>query len=99
MPSRSKSPEALHLARLAAATPDAPVGLPDSGGQLHTLHLTRAQDGGAAERWYLCLTGELILDLPTNEFVHLRPGETFRVGAGVARTLTPLGEASLLVIG
>ncbi len=98
MPERRPTPTSLHLARLAAATPDVPVGLPESGGRLSTLHLTQPQDGGAQERWYVCLTGELILDLPQHEFVHLRVGETYRVAQGVTRTLTPVRDASVLVI-
>lgn len=99
MPERSLPPESLHLLRLAAATPDTPVSLPDSAGRLRALHLTSAVDDGEAERWYLCLSGELILDLPSHEFVHLRAGEVVRVPAGVARRLTPVRAAGVLVIG
>ena len=97
-PPAGTSPEALHLARLAKATPDAPLDLPESGGALATLHLTRRRPDEARDCWYVCLVGEVLIDLPVNQFVRLRAGETYRVPAGIVRTLTPVGEATLLVI-
>ncbi|AFZ68724.1 hypothetical protein [Deinococcus peraridilitoris] len=91
-------PPALHLARLSQATPDEALDLPESGGALCTLHLTRKRSDEAQGCWYVCLSGELLIDLPHGNFVHLRAQETCRVPEGVARTLTPVREATVLVI-
>lgn len=88
-------PEALHLVRLAQATPDHTLDLPH--GALRTLHLTRKRQDEARAGWYICLAGEVLLDLPHGDFVHLRAGEGCRLGPDTPRTLTPVGEATLLL--
>lgn len=95
---RPDAPLALHLARLAKATPDQPLDLPDSAGALRTVHLTRKRPDEARERWYVCLAGEVFVDLPHGNFVHLHAQEVCRVEEGTARTLTPVGEATLLIL-
>ena len=89
-------PDALHLPRLAQSSPERPLELP--GGGLSVLHLTRAQDGGSEARWYVCLEGTLILDLPHGDFVQLRPGEGYAAPDGQARRLTPVRGATVLIV-
>ena len=89
-------PGVLHLLRLAQSSPERALELP--GGGLSVLNVTKAQDGGAAARWYVCLEGTLILDLPHGDFVQLRPGEGYHVPAGQARRLTPVRSATVLLI-
>lgn len=98
MPDRIATPASLHLARLAQATPDAPLELPESGGRLSSLHLTHKHSLEPIEAWYVVLSGELLIDLPHGQFVHLRAGETYRAPAGLARTLSPVREASVLIV-
>ncbi|GGR30006.1 hypothetical protein [Deinococcus ruber] len=89
-------PDALHLLRLARSSPERPVELP--GGSLRVLHLTTRQHGGAAACWYVCLEGTLILDLPHGDFVQVRAGESYQAPEGEARTLTPVGAVTVLLI-
>ncbi|WP_424949511.1 hypothetical protein [Deinococcus sp.] len=89
-------PGALHLTRLAQSNPERALELP--GGGLSVLHLTRAQPGGEAACWYVCLDGTLILDLPHGDFVQLKAGEGYNAQAGVARTLTPVRGATVLMV-
>ena len=93
--------EALHLLRLARASPGGPVELPGSGwevGHLSGLHLTRRQDGGERACTHVCLEGTLILDLPHGDFVRLRAGESYLTPAGQKRTLLPVGAATVLLV-
>ncbi|MFC4639688.1 hypothetical protein [Deinococcus hohokamensis] len=79
MPGRARPevPQALHLARLAQATPGAWVALP--GGRVRTLNLSGRLDGPALTGWLVCLSGEVVVDLPLSNFVRLRPSEGYRV--------------------
>ena len=89
-------PDALHLPRLARTSPERSVELP--GGTLSVLHLTARQGGGEAACWYVCLEGTLILDLPHGDFVQLKVGESYHAPVGQARTLTPVGAVTVLLI-
>lgn len=95
MPATPTAPAALHLLRLAQSSPEQALELP--GGGLSVLHLSRAQDGGAAGCWYVCLEGTLILDLPHGDFVQLKAGEAYQAPAGQARRLTPVRGATVLI--
>ena len=97
MPTGVTPPDTLHLVRLARATPDRTVALPGTR-TLATLHLARPYRDEAVQRWYVCLSGEVLLDLPHGAFVHLRTGETARLEAGMTRTLTPVREATVLLV-
>ncbi|MFC4455631.1 hypothetical protein [Deinococcus sonorensis] len=88
--------EALHLLRLAQASPDVWVELPGSAGRLGVVQVTRPQPGGDGACWYVCLGGTLILDLPHGDFVQLRVGESAAVPDGQAHTLTPVRQATVL---
>jgi len=98
MPTRVPQPEALHLTRLAKATPDEALELPGTGGALRALHLTRKQQADDMDCWIVCLAGEVLIDLPSNAFTHLRAGETCRVPADTPRSLTPVREATVLIV-
>ena len=50
------------------------------------------------DSYYLCLEGELLIDLPYGDFIHLKPHEAGWVEGGKARKLTPVGQVLLLVI-
>ncbi|MFC4427365.1 hypothetical protein [Deinococcus navajonensis] len=80
MPARPRPevPQALHLARLAQATPGEWVVLP--GGRVRTLNLSGRVEGPALTGWLVCLTGEAVVDLPLSNFVRLRASEGYRVG-------------------
>lgn len=96
MPTGSVPPAALHLLRLAQSSPERALELP--GGALNVLHLTKAQDGGEAACWYVCLEGTLILDLPHGDFVQLRAGEGYQAASGQPRRLTPVRAATVLLV-
>ncbi|WP_027480579.1 hypothetical protein [Deinococcus pimensis] len=98
MPIKVTPPDTLHLVRLAKATPNAPVALPGTDGRMTSVHLATRLPDAPLDRWYVCLAGEVLVDLPYGAFVHLRAGETARVTAGTARTLTPVREATVLVV-
>ena len=92
MPSKpAPQTAALHLGRLARATPGLPLDLPQAAGRLHTLYLTAPFEDTPEERWYVCLSGQLLIDLPHGDFVHLRSQEACRVAAGLSRLLIPAG--------
>lgn len=74
---RAAAPQALHLARLAGATPGQWVALP--GGALRAIQLSGRYVGEPLTGWLVCLSGEAVLDLPLNNFVRLRPAEGYRV--------------------
>ena len=72
-----------------------PQAVPGTG--LEVLALREAV-GVRLERpvWLLALSGELIIDLPHGDFRVLKPGDSVRLSAGLAVTLTPLEETVLL---
>ncbi|MBB6099591.1 hypothetical protein HNR42_003044 [Deinobacterium chartae] len=94
----SERPTVWHLPRLAASLGGEPLALPGAPGKLLTWELRAPRMDLAQRSVYLCLEGELLLDLPHGDFVHLRPLEACRIEAQVARTLTPVERASVLVI-
>ncbi|MFC6618475.1 cupin domain-containing protein [Deinococcus radiophilus] len=95
-------PAPLHLPRLAAAQSDTWVALPAGEALVsqHVLQLTRKLPGqqvqGAGE-WVLCLSGEVVIDLPAGQWLRLQAGETVALPAGVVWSAVPMsGEAVLL---
>ncbi|GHF95848.1 hypothetical protein GCM10017783_04700 [Deinococcus piscis] len=95
-------PAPLHLPRLAAATPDTWVTLPAGGLPFvqRALHLTRrlpAQTAHPAGEWLLCLTGDVVVDLPAGQWARLRAGETLHLPPAVTwQALPAQAEAVLL---
>lgn len=72
--SRPLPPQSLHLPRLAQSAPGQWVQLPGSAARVLALGGKISEQGGGA---LLCLVGEVVVDLPTGAFVHLRTGELF----------------------
>lgn len=91
-------PQSLHLGRLASASEGGALELPASNGTLRVLHLADERPDEPRACWYVCLAGRVIVDLPYANFAHLRSQEACRVEAGIPRTLTPIGSATVLVI-
>ena len=60
---------------------------------LQVLRLSAPQSG-KARRLYVLLEGELLVDLPGGDYLHLRPGDAAEVTG--SHTLTPLGEVVVL---
>lgn len=89
-------PQALHLARLAQASPGAWVALP--GGALRVLALPGKVTGPAGGGWLTCVTGEALLDLPGGEFVRLRAAESYRVPADAPWTALPVRAGTVLLL-
>lgn len=80
-------PAALHLLRLAKATPNHAVWLPETA--LAALHLTEPQTGSAGGA-VICLEGELLIDFEGGAFVHLKEGEACALPA--AYRLMPIRQ-------
>ena len=74
---RPEIPQALHLGRLAQASPGEWVRLP--GGELRVVLLQGKLAGEGQAGWLLCLSGEAVIDLPLKNFVRLRPAEGYRM--------------------
>lgn len=104
MPSMTLPPTPLHLPRLAAATPDQWVTLPESESPLRqrVLWLTQKCAGeraGVGGEWLLCLSGQVVLDLPAGQWAQLGAGESLRIGAGTVWDAVPAsGKVVLLRI-
>ncbi|GGM14094.1 hypothetical protein [Deinococcus aerophilus] len=93
---RSEAPQSLHLPRLAQATPGEWVRLP--GGHVQIVALAGTLTGPAVTGWLICLGGEVIVDLPLNNFVRLRSGEGHRVRTDEAWTAFGTREGSVLLL-
>lgn len=94
-------PAPLHLPRLAAAAPDTWVTLPAAGLPFvqSALHLTRrlpAQTAHPQGEWLLCLSGDVVVDLPAGQWARLRAGETLQLPPAVTWQAIPQAEAALL---
>ncbi|GGJ26379.1 hypothetical protein [Deinococcus roseus] len=88
----------IHLKQLAQTLPNTPMHLPHTGGETLTCLLNEAKADEALDSYYLCLEGELLIDLPYGDFVHLKPQEAARIEAGKQRKLTPVGRTLLLIL-
>ncbi len=87
----------LHLIRLAASSAGKPFTLPQLGSHLEVILLETALKDRPEACSYLCLEGELLLDLKHGDFLHLKRGEATRLERGEARTLTPVGKTTVLM--
>ena len=87
----------LHLIRLAASSAGKPFALPQLGHQLEVILLETALKDTPETCTYLCLEGELLLDLKHGDFLHLKRGEATRLEQDVERTLTPVGKTTVLM--
>lgn len=95
-------PAPLHLPRLAAAAPDTWVTLPTGALPFaqSVLLLTRRLPGQAAHpagEALLCLTGEVVIDLPAGHWVRLRAGETLALPPAVLWHALPTGDGVTLL--
>lgn len=90
---RPPPPAPLHLPRLAQGMAGQWVQLPGSAARVLGLtgRVEEARPGSL-----VCLSGEVVVDLPTGDFVRLRSGETFRVGEGGWQALATAAETVLL---
>ena len=85
------------MGRVARAQGGSPLAIPLEGVRVEAVHLTSAVDeAGRGTCLYLALEGEVVVDLPVGEFVHLRSGEAVAIAAGAARRVSPVGSAVLL---
>ena len=87
----------LHLIRLAASSAGKPFALPQLGRQLEVILLEKPLVDAPETCTYLCLEGELLLDLKHGDFLHLKRGEATRLEQGEERTLTPVGKTTVLM--
>jgi len=87
----------LHLIRLAASSAGKPFALPQLGHHLEVIFLEKPLVDTPETCTYLCLEGELLLDLKHGDFLHLKRGEATRLEQDVARTLTPVGKTTVLM--
>jgi hypothetical protein len=78
------------IAHLGAAR-----SLPSALGGLELLHLDAPRREAAELAFYLCLEGELLIDLPYGRFLHLRALDACELGA-CERVLTPVESATVL---
>ena len=87
-------PEVWNLRQRAGTTQ--PLALPELN-QALCWTLEQAQTDVALETLYICLQGQLLLDLPYGDFVQLKAQEACRVAVGIPRTLTPVDRATVLL--
>ena len=90
-------PETLHLIRLAASRAGKAFLLHQLGENLEVILLDKPLKDSLEGCTYLCLEGELLLDLKHGDFLHLKRGEATRLEIGVERTLTPVGKTTVLM--
>jgi hypothetical protein len=94
--STKTSPTVLKLPTLARSRVGRAFVLPESAG-MEVLALERPTPGNAAKTFYLCLEGELLIDLPFGDFVHLYAGDCVTLEREISRTLVPVGQALVLI--
>ncbi len=87
----------LNLLRLAASGAGKPFALPQLGNHLEVIMLEKPLVDTPVACTYLCLEGELLLDLKHGDFLHLKRGEATRLERGEERTLTPVGKTTVLM--
>lgn len=88
----------IQLKQLAQTLPNTPIHLPHTAGDTLTCWLLEPRPDEALDTFYLCLEGELLLDLPHGDFVHLKKHEAARIEAGKTRVLTPVGKTLVLML-
>ena len=88
----------IQLKQLSQTLPNTPMHLPHTGGEALTCLLSEPRPDEAVDSYYLCLEGEVLIDLPYGDFVHLKKLEAVRIEAGKNRKLTPVGQPLLLIL-
>ncbi len=73
----NENPQSLHLARLAQGSPNQWVILPNS--PLKVIQLTGKLQGPQVGGYLVCLSGELVLDLPKGQYVRLCASESYQI--------------------
>jgi hypothetical protein len=96
----SLSPTVLKLPTLARSKVGRAFVLPDSSGAgagMEVLALEQPSPQAPRKTFYLCLEGELLIDLPYGNFVHLHSGDCVTLEAEISRTLVPVQGAVVLI--
>ncbi len=87
---------ALNLPALARSAAGEPIDVP--GSPLSVQQLVRPRESsGAAARWVLVMSGEVIVDFPAGEFRVLHPGDALGLAAGMTATLRSVATPAVLV--
>lgn len=92
----STSPTVLKLPTLARSRVGRAFVLPEIV-NMEVLALEQPSIQVPRKTFYLCLEGELLIDLPYGNFVHLYSGDCVTLEAEISRTLVPVGRAVVLI--